>query len=180
MTLSPPSPYIFGPNLFANKLGFCYDPSLPIWADDPNSALFFCCLPLANFIEIYSSLMASDIFKLMSFDKGFNMGTETRGLELAGIENLFASLFSRRPAWSPAVSEGLFCRCLFSMLRLWWLVDRFFVDPLRLLKPSVLRLILKFAALVAFLNVPLADIFSVSSFTARHSLSISVCLARSR
>ena len=41
MTLSPPSPYIFGPNLFANKLGFCYDPSLPIWADDPNSALFF-------------------------------------------------------------------------------------------------------------------------------------------
>ena len=41
MTLSPPSPYIFGPNLFANKFRFCYDPSLPNWADDPNSALFW-------------------------------------------------------------------------------------------------------------------------------------------
>ena len=33
--------YIFVPNLSANKLGFGYDPSLPIWANDPNSALFF-------------------------------------------------------------------------------------------------------------------------------------------
>ena len=40
LTLSPPSPYIFVPNLFASKLGFCYDPYLPIWANDPNSALF--------------------------------------------------------------------------------------------------------------------------------------------
>ena len=32
LTLSPLSPYILGPNLFAYKLGFCYDPSLPIWA----------------------------------------------------------------------------------------------------------------------------------------------------
>ena len=37
----PPSPYIFVPNLSADKLGFCYDPSLPIWANDTNSALFF-------------------------------------------------------------------------------------------------------------------------------------------
>ena len=37
MTLRPPSPFILGQNL----VGFCFDPSLPIWADDPNSALFF-------------------------------------------------------------------------------------------------------------------------------------------
>ena len=41
LTLSPLSPYILGPNLFAYKLGFCYDPSPSIWANDPNSALFF-------------------------------------------------------------------------------------------------------------------------------------------
>ena len=41
VTLSPLSPYILGPNLFAYKLGFCYDPSPSIWANDPNSALFF-------------------------------------------------------------------------------------------------------------------------------------------
>ena len=46
LTLSPPSPYIFVPNLFANKLGFCYDPSLPIWANDPNLALFLAGFPI--------------------------------------------------------------------------------------------------------------------------------------
>ena len=41
LTLSPLSPYISSPNLFGYKLGFCYDPSPSIWANDPNSALFF-------------------------------------------------------------------------------------------------------------------------------------------
>ena len=49
LTLSPLSPYILGPNLFAYKLGFCYDPSPSIWANDPNSALFF----LAGFPKRY-------------------------------------------------------------------------------------------------------------------------------
>ena len=53
MTLSPPSPYIFGPNLFANELGFSYDLFLPIWANDPISALFFFgWLSSANFANL--------------------------------------------------------------------------------------------------------------------------------
>ena len=51
LTLSPLSPYILGPNLFAYKLGFCYDPSPSIWANDPNSALFFWQASLTHFID---------------------------------------------------------------------------------------------------------------------------------
>ena len=49
LTLSPLSPYILGPNLFAYKLGFCYDPSPSIWANDPNSALFLAGFPKHSF-----------------------------------------------------------------------------------------------------------------------------------
>ena len=56
LTLSPPSPYIFVPNLFANKLGFCRDPSLPIGANDPNSALFFGRLPKVFLLLIVCNL----------------------------------------------------------------------------------------------------------------------------
>ena len=40
-----PSPYILGPNSVAYKFGFCFDPSLPIRANDPYSAFFFGRLP---------------------------------------------------------------------------------------------------------------------------------------
>ena len=53
VTLSPLSPYILGPNLFAYKLGFCYDPSPSIWANDPNSALFFGRLPLTPYSSLH-------------------------------------------------------------------------------------------------------------------------------
>ena len=52
VTLSPLSPYILGPNLFAYKLGFCYDPSPSIWANDPNSALFFWQASLSLFFKL--------------------------------------------------------------------------------------------------------------------------------
>ena len=55
LTLSPLSPYILGPNLFAYKLGFCYDPSPSIWANDPNSALFFWQASLGHVKEAFYS-----------------------------------------------------------------------------------------------------------------------------
>ena len=54
MPLSLTSPFIFWPNLFANKLGFSYDPSLPIWANDSNSAFF----ARAQFYAILTNIIA--------------------------------------------------------------------------------------------------------------------------